>query len=186
MRAQEMIQIIRQAEHNLHGIPFMDKSRIKYFQRKNWDIMKGVEYDSSFYAFVRELKQVMGSNIAEITAKKILNNWYLWAEDNIKSLEQIQPFEFSADAIDFLINNNFRVDHKTFSELAKDPIAITSMKDKMPKDSILFLKLKTVADHAYPSPRGFTYEYLVKVVAGFSTSWNQNAVTEKENQKRGH
>ncbi|MGE6631592.1 hypothetical protein [Bacillus sp. NPDC077027] len=102
MRAQEMIQIIRQVEHSLHGIPFIDKSRIRYFQRKNWDIMKGVKYDSSFYAFVRELKQVMGSNIAEITAKKILNNWYLWAEDNIKSLERIQPFEFSADAIDFL------------------------------------------------------------------------------------
>ncbi|MCY8926152.1 hypothetical protein MOE20_16330 [Bacillus atrophaeus] len=34
--------------------------------------MKGVEYDSSFYAFVREFKQVMGSDVAEITAKKFL------------------------------------------------------------------------------------------------------------------
>ncbi|MGF7536215.1 hypothetical protein AAGG74_21545 [Bacillus mexicanus] len=121
MKTEEMLATIKYVDAKFHGLTDINKSRIKYFQRKNWDIMKGVEYDSSFYAFVRELKQVMGDNIAEITAKKILNNWYLWAEDNIKALEQIQPFEFSADAIDFLINNNFCVDHKTFSELAKDP-----------------------------------------------------------------
>lgn len=72
MRAKEMIKTIRQVEHDLHGITSMNKSRIKYFQRKNWTIMKGVEYDSSFYAFVREFKQVMGSDVAEITAKKFL------------------------------------------------------------------------------------------------------------------
>lgn len=168
-----MLETIKQVEKYYYGITQMSKKRVKHFQRKNLAIMVGVEYDSEFYAFMRDLKSVMGSNVAEITAKKILNNFYLSAKDKITGLGNIEQFVDESDPIDFLIENQFRVDHKVFAKLANDnPQIVAEVKNKMPNDSILYRKLKTIADQAYPSPRGFKYEYLVKVVAGFSADWN--------------
>ncbi|MCB5239572.1 hypothetical protein [Niallia circulans] len=172
MQAKEMLETIRQVEKYYHGITQMSKKRIKYFQRKNLAIMVGVEYDNEFYAFMRDIKSVMGSNVAEITAKKILNNWYLCAKDKITGLGNIEHFVDESDPIDFLIENQFRVDHKVFAKLAKDyPHLIGTVRTQMPKNSVLFQKLKNVADRAYPTSRGFQYEYLVKVAAGFSVIW---------------
>jgi hypothetical protein len=166
-----MLETIRNVEKDYPGITQMSKKRVKHFQRENLAIMVGAEYDSEFYVFTRKLKLIMGSNVYEPTAKKILNNWYLWAKDNIKAKEETKPFEYDLDAIQFLIKNNFRVEFKVFARLAKDnPQIVADVRKKMPKDSTLFQKLKTVADQAYPSSRGFTYEYLVKVVAGFSAN----------------
>ncbi|MDX5886404.1 hypothetical protein [Bacillus cereus group sp. BfR-BA-00999] len=172
MKAKEMLKTIKYVEEKCHGITQMSKSRVRYFQRKNLPMMEGVEYDSSFDDFIQELKDVMGSGIAQITAKKILNNWYIWAEDNLNNLQSIPKFEHSSDPIDFLIKNDFKVEHARFAKLAKDyPNLIETVQIQMPKNSLLFQKLKNVADNTFPSPRGFSYEYLTKVVAGFSSLW---------------
>ncbi|PAF16982.1 hypothetical protein [Terribacillus saccharophilus] len=173
MKAQEMLETIRHVEKVYHGITQMSKKRVKHFQREKSVMTVGVEYDSEFYLFIRKLKPVMGSNVYEPTAKKILNNWYLWATDSIKAPRRTEPFEYNTDPIEFLIKNDFRVDHKVFAKIANDNLQIVAeVKNKMPIDSILYRKLKNTADNAYPSPRGFKYEYLVKVVAGFSVRWN--------------
>lgn len=70
MKAKEMLKTIKYVEEKCHGITQMSKSRVRYFQRKNLPMMEGVEYDSSFDDFIQELKDVMGSGIAQITAKK--------------------------------------------------------------------------------------------------------------------
>lgn len=172
MKAKEMLKTIKYVEEQCHGITQMSKSRVRYFQRKNLPMMEGVEYDSSFDDFIQELKDVMGSGIAQITAKKILNNWYIWAEDNLNSFQSIPKFEQSSDPIDFLIKNDFKVEHARFAKLAKDyPDLIETFQIQMPKNSLLFQKLKNVTDSTFPSPRGFSYEYLTKVVAGFSSLW---------------
>ncbi|MEW9575623.1 hypothetical protein U9K47_09220 [Bacillus toyonensis] len=174
MKAQEMLEIIKLVENQRHGITEMSKSRVRYFQRRNLPVMEGVEYDSSFFDFVENLKNVMGSGVSQITARKILNNWYLWAKDNLDAHHSIRPFEIDSDPIEFLIKNEFRVDHAKFAKLAKDyPNLIETIQNQIPKNSLLFQKLKHVADSAFPSPRGFSYEYLTKVVAGFSSVWHK-------------
>ncbi|MCE7038615.1 hypothetical protein [Bacillus cereus] len=175
MKTKEMLETIKYVERNFHGITKIHKSRVSYFQLQNLPLMKGVEYDSYFNDFIKEIEAVMGGTVREITAKKILNNWYLWAEKNLKSLRSIKKFGYSADPIEFLIKNDFRIDHTKFAKLAKDyPQLIEVVKEKMPKGSLLFQKSKNVADTAFPSPRGFSYDYLVKVIAGFSSTWGQD------------
>lgn len=64
------------------------------------------------------------------------------------------------------------MEHARFAKLANDyPDLIETVQIQMPKNSLLFQKLKNVADSTFPSPRGFSYEYLTKVVAGFSSLW---------------
>lgn len=171
MKASEMIATIKYVEENHHGITKMYASRIKYFQRQNRSKTQGVTYDEpAFSDFIKEMeKEVKTVNMP--TAKKILNNWFLWVQDNLEALSKIEPFVKADNAIDWLIKNNFRVDHKCFAESATEEL-IKKVKEQMPQNSELYAKLKSVADKNYVGERGFSYPYLVKVVAGFSETWN--------------
>ncbi|MGO4540115.1 hypothetical protein [Paenibacillus sp. 2TAB19] len=171
MKSSEMIKTIKYVETNCHGINQMYKSRITYFQTQNLNKTQGVEYDSEFEDFVKELETVMECKVYIPTAKKILNNWYLWAEENLESLKKIEPFVKASEPIEWLILNHFRIEHATFSNDAKED-SIHAVRNKMPQDSDLYKRLKVIADKQYPGKRGFTYEYLVKVVAGFSEAWS--------------
>lgn len=170
MFASEMIKTIKYVEKECHGITQVYVSRISYFQKQNLSETQGVIYDDAFDDFVKYIESVMGT-VRIPTAKKILNNWYLWAEDNLEALSKINPFKKSDNAIDWLIKNDFRIDHNCFAKSATEEL-IKTVKEQMPQDSELFKQLKTVADKVYPGPRGFTYNYLVKSVAGFSEAWN--------------
>lgn len=173
MLASEMIATIKRVEKECHGITQMYAKRIAIFQSENLPIMQGVEYDSDFYDFVAEMESVMGQ-IYIPTAKKILNNWYLWAKENLEAIRKIKPFEKSDNPIDWLIKNNFRIERKCFAESATEEF-IEKIKELMPKNSELYAKLKAAADEQYAGKigeRGFSYPYLVKVVAGFCETWN--------------
>lgn len=173
MLASEMIATIKRVEKECHGITQMYAKRIAIFQSENLPIMQGVEYDSDFYDFVAEMESVMGQ-IYIPTAKKILNNWYLWAKENLEAIRKIKPFEKSENPIDWLIKNNFRIEHKCFAESATEEF-IDKVKELMPQNSELYAKLKEAADEQYAGKigeRGFSYPYLVKVVAGFKENWN--------------
>lgn len=173
MLASEMIATIKRVEKECHGITQMYAKRIAIFQSENLPIMQGVEYDSDFYDFVAEMESVMGQ-IYIPTAKKILNNWYLWAKENLEAIGKIKPFEKSKNPIDWLIKNNFRIEHKCFAESATEEF-IEKAKELMPQNSELYAKLKAAADEQYAGKigeRGFSYPYLIKVVAGFSENWN--------------
>lgn len=170
MLASEMISTIRFVEKECHGITQLHASRISYFQKQNLSETQGVIYDTAFNNFVAEIESIMGT-VRIPTAKKILNNWYLWAKDNLEALSKIKSFKKSDNAIDWLIKNDFRIDHDCFAKSATEEL-IKTVKEQMPQDSELFKQLKTVADKVYPGPRGFTYDYLVKSVAGFSEAWN--------------
>ena len=170
MLASEMIATIKRVEKECHGITQMYAKRIAIFQSENLPIMQGVEYDSDFYDFVAEMESVMECKIYIPTAKKILNNWYLWAKKNLEAIRKIKPkpFEKSENPIDWLIKNNFRIEHKYFAESATDEF-IEKVKELMPQNSELYAKLKAAADEQYAGKigeRGFSYPYLVKVVAG--------------------
>jgi hypothetical protein len=171
MKASEMIATIKYVEENHHDIKKMYASRIKYFQRQNRSETQGVTYDEpAFSDFITEMeREVKKVNIP--TAKKILNNWYLWAKNNLQALSKTEPFVKADNAIDWLIKNNFRVDHKCFAESATEAF-IDKVKEQMPQSSELYAKLKSVADKNYVGKRGFSYPYLIKVVAGFSEAWN--------------
>lgn len=171
MLASEMIATIKYVEENHHGITQMYASRINYFQNQNLPETQGVTYDEPFFSdFIKEMEnEVKKVNLP--TAKKILNNWYLWAKDNLEALSKIDPFEKADNAIDWLIKNNFRVDHKCFAESATEEL-IEKVKEQMPQSSELYAKLKSVADKKCIGERGFSYPYLIKVVAGFSEAWN--------------
>ncbi|MGO4370048.1 hypothetical protein AB4Z21_04475 [Paenibacillus sp. MCAF20] len=171
MKSSEMIKTIKYVETNCHGINQMYKSRITYFQSQNLNKTQGVEYDSEFDDFVKELETVMECKVYIPTAKKILNNWYLWAEENLDSIRKIEPFVKASEPIEWLILNHFRIEHASFVTDAKEE-SIQAVRDKMPKDSDLYKRLKDIADNQYPGKRGFTYDYLVKVVAGFSEAWS--------------
>lgn len=180
MLASEMIATIKRVEKECHGITQMYAKRIAIFQSENLPIMQGVEYDSDFYDFVAEMESVMGQ-IYIPTAKKILNNWYLWAKENLEAIRKIKPFEKSDNPIEksdnpinWLIKNNFRIEHKCFAESATEEF-IEEVKELMPQNSELYAKLKAAADEQYAGKigeRGFSYPYLVRVVAGFSEIWN--------------
>lgn len=172
MLASDMISTIQFVEKECHGITKMYASRIKYFQRQNLPETQGVTYDEpSFSAFVKEMEnEVKKVNIP--TAKKILNNWYLWAKENLEALSKIEPFKKADNATEWLIKNNFRVDHKCFARSATEEL-IEKVKEQMPQNSEQYAELKSVADKAEKiGERGFSYPYLVKVVAGFSEAWN--------------
>ena len=168
MKSSEMIATIKRAEKELYGITQMSSNRISIFQSENLPLTQGVEYDSDFDDFVREMESVMG-RIYIPTAKKILNNWYLWARSRLEAFNQIKPFTYDPDPIQMLITNQFRIDHKCFSKIATDEF-IQKVTARMPKNSELFANLKSSADHQYAGQigeRGFSYSYLVSVVAGF-------------------
>lgn len=174
MKASEMISTIRYVEKEFHGITQMYAKRIAIFQSENLPMMQGVEYDDAFDEFHRELCEVTGARVPVITAKKILNNWYLWAKDNLKALRNLQPFAKADTPIDWLIHNNFRVDHKRFAESATEEY-IEKVQELMPQDSGLYADLKSAADGTVEKTsgeRGFSYPYLVKVVAGFWEAWD--------------
>ena len=173
MLASEMIATIKRVEKECHGITQMYAKRIAIFQSENLPIMQGVEYDSDFYDFVAEMESVIGQ-IYIPTAKKILNNWYLWAKENLEAIRKIKPFEKSENPIDWLIKNNFRIERKCFAESATEEF-IEKVKELMPQNSGLYAKLKAAADEQYAGKigeRGFSYPYLVNVVAGFWETWN--------------
>ncbi|MGO5030160.1 MULTISPECIES: hypothetical protein [Agathobaculum] len=174
MLASEMIATIKHVEKEHYGITQMYAKRIAIFQSENLPMTQGVEYDSAFYDFVAEMESVKKCKIYIPTAKKILNNWYLWAKDNLQALSKIEPFTYDPDPIQLLIKNDFRVDYKCFAESATEE-SIEKIKGRMPQNSELFAKLKAVADKQYAETigeRGFSYPYLVKVVAGFCEVWN--------------
>lgn len=169
MKSSEMIATIKYVEKEYHGNHSMYAERISIFQPQNLSMTQGVEYDSAFDEFVVEMQSAMDSKIYVPTAKKILNNWYLWAKENTEIIRK------KADnSIDWLIKNNFRIEHKCFAENATKEF-IETVKKIMPQDSELYAKLKMVADEHYAEQigeRGFSYPYLVKVVAGFSEAWD--------------
>lgn len=174
MLASEMIATIKRVEKECHGITQMYAKRIAIFQSENLPIMQGVEYDSDFYDFVAEMESIMECKIYIPTAKKILNNWYLWAKKNLEAIRKLKPFEKSENPIDWLIKNNFRIEHKCFAESATEEF-IEKAKELMPQNSGLYAKLKAAADEQYAGKigeRGFSYPYLVNVVAGFWENWN--------------
>lgn len=97
------------------------------------------------------------------------------SEENKSSLKHIEPFEYDADPIKFLMKNKFRIDWGVFAKEATDS-EIEKIKEQMPKGSELHLDLKGVANKAiYPngSTRGISYDFLVKVIAGFSAIWGK-------------
>jgi hypothetical protein len=170
MKASEMISTIKYVEKHCHGINQMYPTRISIFQKENLPVTQGVEYDAEFENWVIELEAVMECKVYVPTARKILNNWYLWARDNLEALGTIKPFAKASDPINWLILNDFRIEHAAFTNDVKEA-AINEVIKIMPQDSDLFQNLKSAADKRYPGKRGFTYPYLVKVVAGFSEAW---------------
>lgn len=170
MKSSEMISTIKYVEKHCHGINQMYISRISIFQTENLPETVAVEYDAEFDVLVKELEAVMECKVYKPTAKKILNNWYIWAKNNLNAVRKIKPFVHTSDPIDWLILNRFRIDHASFVRDVEEE-SINKIRDKMPKDSDLYKQLKTVADNKYPSKRGSTYNYLVKVAAGFSEVW---------------
>lgn len=174
MKANEMIETIKYIEKECHGITQMYAKRIAIFQSENLPIMQEVAYDEAFEEFHRELCETTGARVPIITAKKILNNWYLWAKENLEALRKIRPFEKASTPIEWLLKNDFRVDHRSFSKSATAEF-IKKVKQQMPQNSQLYAQLKAAADKQYAGEivkRGFSYPYLVKVVAGFYEAWN--------------
>lgn len=174
MLASEMISTIKMVEKECHGITQMYSKRISIFQSENLPLMQGVQYDSAFEDFVAEIESVMECKIYIPTAKKILNNWYLWAQNNLDALSKLEPLKsvdnMKDNIIDWVIKNDFRIDHKAFAEIAREEF-IEKIETQMPKNSELYFKLKSVADKKCIDEigeRGFSYSYLVKAIAGFS------------------
>ena len=171
MLASEMIATIKHVEKNHHGINRMYASRINYFQSQNLPMTAESEYDFAFDEFIADMEAELGGKVNLPTAKKILNNWYLWAEGNLEQLSEFEPFISVSDCVEWLIKNNFRINHASFAREATEE-QIKEAREKLPRDSSLLKELKEVADRTYPGPRGFNYDYLIKVVAGFSECWN--------------
>lgn len=93
MKASEMIATIKYVEKECHGITQMYASRINYFQNQNLPETQGVTYDEPFFSdFIKEMETKL-KKVNRPTAKKILNNWYLWAKNNLEVLNKIEPFE---------------------------------------------------------------------------------------------
>jgi len=76
MKVSKMIATIQLVEKNQ-----WDASRIRYFQKQNLCETQGVIYDTAFGDFIKDLERVIGT-VRIPTAKKILNNWYLWAKNS--------------------------------------------------------------------------------------------------------
>jgi len=179
MRAKEMLEKIREVEQNQHGIKGWTVERAKIFQKENLKEQVKIEFDSSFDEFIEYLSDLYGCRVSIQLAKKIFNNAYIQARDDERALQKIQPFNYEKNPFDFLIKNDFRIEHAVFAKSAT-PELIEYVKQEMPKNSGLANKMKNVADKQYPSPRGFTYEYIVKVVAGFVSLWEEDGENKGE------
>ena len=83
MKSRDMIRLIKEVDQSQFGA-----QKILYFQKTSeFDgTTVGCEYDSKFDGFVNEMEQAIGGTIYRPTAKKILNNWYLWALEQRKRL----------------------------------------------------------------------------------------------------
>lgn len=170
MKSKEILEKIRAVEQNQHGIKEWRVERAKKFQKENLDEQVDIEFDSLFDEFVKNLSKLYECKIYKPTAKKILNNAYIKARDDKRALQKIQPFNHARNPFDFLIKNDFRIEHTVFAKSATTEL-IEYVRKEMPKNSALANKVKNVADKQYRSPRGFTYDYLVKAVAGFVSVW---------------
>ncbi|NCA66294.1 hypothetical protein [Bacillus cereus] len=81
----------------------------------------------------------------------------------------------SSEPIEWLLENGFLIEWDVFAKEATGS-EIEKIKERMPKGSQLHLDLKEVANKAiYPngSTRGVSYEFLVKILAGFSSVWEK-------------
>ena len=92
MLASEMIAVIKYVEKNCHGITQLSATRINYFQSQNLPMTVEVEYNSAFNDFITELEAVLNGRVYTPTAKKILNNWYIWAKGELEKSSNIKPF----------------------------------------------------------------------------------------------
>lgn len=126
------------------------------------DIIRG-----DFFICYSPLESEYYHSLPENLAKKYMKKF------EMPEFEWLTPFQMTNDAIDFLLKNNFRIDHEVFAEWA-DEKYIAVVKKIMPENSELFKKLKQVADKKTCNPENFTYEYLVKAVAGFKEAWEKN------------
>lgn len=88
MKSKDMIRLIKEVDQSQFGAQKMQATRVLYFQKasKFDGTTVGCEYDSNFDGFVSEMEQAIGGTIYRPTAKKILNNWYLWALEQRKRL----------------------------------------------------------------------------------------------------
>lgn len=88
MKSKDMIRLIKEVDQSQFGAQKMQAARVLYFQKasKFDGTTVGCEYDSNFDVFVNEMEQAIGGTIYCPTAKKILNNWYLWALEQRKRL----------------------------------------------------------------------------------------------------
>lgn len=88
MKSRDMIHLIKEVDQSQFGAQKIQASRVLYFQKnpKFDGTTVGCEYDSNFDGFVNEMEQAIGGTIYRPTAKKILNNWYLWALEQRKRL----------------------------------------------------------------------------------------------------
>lgn len=91
MTSKDMISLIRDVEQNQHGISVLYPSRIIYFQRtKKYDVTVGCTYDYEFDLFIDKMEQAIDGKIYRPTAKKILNNWFLWAYEQRQALLKLR------------------------------------------------------------------------------------------------
>lgn len=88
MKSKDMIRLIKEVDQSQFGAQKMQVARVLYFQKasKFDGTTVGCEYDSNFDGFVNEMEQAIGGTIYCPTAKKILNDWYLWALEQRKRL----------------------------------------------------------------------------------------------------
>ena len=88
MKSKDMIRLIKEVDQSQFGAQKMQAARVLYFQKasKFDGTTVGCEYDSNFDGFVSEMEQAIRGTIYRPTAKKILNNWYLWALEQRKRL----------------------------------------------------------------------------------------------------
>ena len=88
MKSKDMIRLIKEVDQSQFGAQKMQAARVLYFQKasKFDGTTVGCEYDSNFDGFVNEMEQAIGGTIYCPTAKKILNDWYLWALEQRKRL----------------------------------------------------------------------------------------------------
>ena len=88
MKSKDMIRLIKEVNQSQFGAQKMQAARVLYFQKasKFDGTTVGCEYDSNFDGFVNEMEKAIGGTIYSPTAKKILNNWYLWALEQRKRL----------------------------------------------------------------------------------------------------
>lgn len=171
MKASEMLSTINSVEKKYFNKTNLTKERILFFQSQNLPLNENIICDDDFLMFINELEKVTGNKFSEDMAKKVLNNWYLWAKNNIQALENMKTTQKISTPIDWLLENNFRIDYKVFAENATQE-CIDKIKNIMPENSDFCQKLRQVAENEYKNTE-FSYDYLVKIVAGFSQNFSQ-------------